>query len=75
MGTPGGQRVRVLENLWAIYELARLAALSRFRMRGPYWSWRMHTAFGRGYPNRRELLRGVLAYGRWVHQMRRMVRG
>lgn len=56
----------------AVYELARLALVSRFRFKGPYWQWRLHTAFGRGYPGRRELLRSVLAYGRWVGRMRRL---
>ncbi|MBL8999679.1 MAG: hypothetical protein JNK25_00920 [Phycisphaerae bacterium] len=56
----------------AIYELLRLAALSGFRLRGRYWSWRMHTAFGRGYPaSRAELIRSILEYGRWVRSMRR----
>jgi hypothetical protein len=63
----------VSNNLWALYELARLGVLSGFRFRGPYWRWRLHTAFGRGYPaSRRELVRSVLAYGRWIHQMRQM---
>lgn len=62
----------LLDNLLAIYELARLAVISRFRFRGRYWQWRLHTAFGRGYPESRlELVRGLLAYGRWVHRMRR----
>ena len=58
--------------LGALYELFRLAALSGFRLKGRYWSWRMHTAFGRGYPaSRGELIRSVLEYGRWVRRMRR----
>jgi hypothetical protein len=61
----------VLETLGGLYELARLALISRFRFRGQYWSWRLHTAFGRGYPARRaELVRGVLAYGRWIWRTR-----
>lgn len=61
-----------LETMGGLYELARLAFLSGFRLRGRYWSWRLHTAFGRGYPaNRSELVRGVLAYGRWIWRMRR----
>jgi hypothetical protein len=66
---------RLLENLGALYELARLGVISRFRFRGPYWQWRLHTAFGRGYPPRRELIGAVLAYGRWIRQMRRIARG
>ena len=62
----------LIENFWALYELARLGAISGFRIRGPYWRWRLHTAFGRGRPSSRvELVRSVLAYGRWIHRMRR----
>lgn len=60
------------DSLMGLYELARLAAISGFRFNGPYWSWRLHTAFGRGYPaSKRELVLALLAYGRWVHRMRR----
>lgn len=62
---------RCIEFLGGLYELARLAFITRFRFRGDYWSWRLHTAFGRGYPaSRTELIRAVLAYGRWVFRMR-----
>ncbi len=61
-----------IETLGGLYELARLGVISRFRLRGPYWQWRLHTAFGRGYPaSRRELVRSIIAYGRWVHRLRR----
>lgn len=61
-----------MRTLLGLYELARLALLSRFRFKGPYWTWRLHTAFGRGYPSSKaELIRAVLAYGRWIHDMRR----
>ncbi len=61
-----------LDTIGGLYELLRLAILSRFRFRGTYWQWRMHTAFGRGYPDSRvELLLSILAYGRWMHSMRR----
>ncbi|MFN0133518.1 MAG: hypothetical protein ACKVW3_13450 [Phycisphaerales bacterium] len=63
---------RLCEILGGLWQLARLAAISRFRLRGPYWSWRMHTAFGRGLPaSRGALVRSILDYGRWVHRMRR----
>ncbi len=63
---------RFIDTLGGIYELVRLGALTRFRTRGPYCQWRLHTAFGRGYPaSRRELWRSVLAYGRWVYRLRR----
>ena len=62
----------VLDFFGAMYELARLAVLSGFRFRGAYWRWRLETAFGQGYPRSRgELIRAVLAYGRWVRRMRR----
>lgn len=62
----------MLDTLGGLYELARLGVLTRFRFRGRYWSWRMHTAFGRGMPaSRIELIRGVWAYGRWIRRMRR----
>lgn len=63
---------RICDTLGGLYELARLAVVTRFRFRGAYWSWRLHTAFGRGYPGSRpELLAAVLAYGRWAYRMRR----
>lgn len=55
-------------------ELVRLAARSRFRMGGPYWRWRLETAFGtdrRRWPPRRQRLLAALEYGRWVRRMRR----
>jgi hypothetical protein len=61
----------LMDLLGGFYELARLAVLSRFRFQGPYWQWRLHTAFGRGYPSRGELVRSVIRYGVWVHRMRR----
>jgi ribosomal protein L34 len=66
---------RAIGTLWGVYELLRLGVLTRFRFRGPYWRWRMETAFGRGMPaSRRELVRAALAYGRWMHEMRKLSR-
>ena len=63
---------RIAANLGALYELGRLGVITRFRFRGPYWRWRLHTAFGRGRPaSKGELVRSILAYGRWVREMRR----
>lgn len=62
----------VWESLWGLYELLRLAWLFKFRFRGAYWQWRLHTAFGRGYPPKAELLRSGLTYARWMHRMRRL---
>ena len=62
----------VLDTLGAIFELARLGLITGFRFRGDYWTWRMNTAFGRGYPaTRLQTVQSVLEYGRWVHRMRR----
>jgi hypothetical protein len=66
---------RALDALGGIYELVRLVWLTRFRLRGPYWRWRLHTAFGRGYPrSKMAMIRGVLAYGVWMRRMRREMR-
>ena len=57
----------------SLFNLARLAGLSGLRFRGPYWTWRWHTAFGRGTPaSKRELLAAALRYGRWMGRMRRL---
>ncbi|HYE03826.1 MAG TPA: hypothetical protein VD963_11415 [Phycisphaerales bacterium] len=76
MVSPGARRrgpgERILKTLGGVYELVRLALVARQGRRGPYWSWRLMTAFGRGYPeSRRELARSVIEYGRWVRMMRR----
>ena len=63
---------RVCETIGGLWELFRLGALTRFRFSGAYWHWRLHTAFGRGYPaTKAELVRSVLAYGIWMRRMRR----
>ena len=62
---------RLLSAIAGLWQLLRLFILMRFRFRGDYWRWRMHTAFGRGRPPRREMLRAALAYGCWMRQMRR----
>ena len=61
----------VLLTLAAGWELLRLGFVTGFKFKGPYWRWRMHTAFGRGMPaTRGEYYRSILHYGRWVHQQR-----
>ena len=62
----------VLDTIGGLWQLLRLAAISRFRFGGAYWKWRNQTAFGRGYPPTLELIASVLEYGRWVHRMRRL---
>jgi hypothetical protein len=64
---------RLCENLAGLWQLARLAFISGLRFKGPYWTWRMHTAFGQGMPaTRGELYRSILEYGRWMARMRRL---
>jgi hypothetical protein len=60
------------QTVGGVYELTRLGFATRFRFKGPYWQWRLHTAFGRGYPeSKKELIAAVLSYGRWVRSLRR----
>jgi hypothetical protein len=63
--------MRLLDTLGGVWELFRLGCLSRFRFSGAYWTWRMHTAFGRGHPPRPEMRHAVLEYARWMFRMRR----
>ena len=62
----------LFELLGGLWQLTKLAIISKCRFGGAYWKWRRHTAFGRGYPGRWELVRGVLEYGRWIHRMKRL---
>ncbi|MHC4991068.1 MAG: hypothetical protein ACYTGC_08815 [Planctomycetota bacterium] len=65
---------RLIETIGGLWELLLLAGRSRFRLRGPYWSWRRETAFGSDparCPPRRDRVRQVLDYGRWVYRMKR----
>lgn len=67
--------MRLGDVIGGLYELARLGVRSRFRFRGAYWQWRLHTAFGRGYPESRlELLAALLRYGAWMRRMKRIGR-
>lgn len=62
----------LFERVGAVYELIRLGVITRFRFNGPYWQWRLHTAFGREMPaSKAELYRSIWDYARWVHRMRR----
>ena len=59
----------------ALWQLARLAVLSKFKLRGAYWKWRADTAFGTDVgrmPSRAARLLAVLDYGAWVGRMRRL---
>jgi hypothetical protein len=65
---------RLLDTIGGLWELLRLALRTRFRFSGPYWRWRIETAFGsdrRRWPPLRERIMAALEYGRWVHRMRR----
>ena len=67
----------MLETLGGIWELVRLGAKTRFRLRGKYWRWRMETAFGTQkskMPPRSERRKAILEYARWVRRMRREMR-
>ena len=55
--------------------LIRLAVSTRFRMRSPYWQWRMETAFGtdrRQWPGALRRLKMTLDYAAWTSRMRRL---
>jgi hypothetical protein len=51
-----------------------LGLATRFRLRGPYWRWRLHTAFPDGTPRagRASLVRQSLEYGAWSWRTRRL---
>jgi len=64
----------LLDTLGGLWQLALLACKTRFRLTGPYWTWRMETAFGsdrRRWPPRRQRLLAILDYARWIHRMKR----
>lgn len=64
-------RVRASEWVFGSLELLRLGFVTRFRFGGPYWAWRMETAFGRGKPSRSEMVRSAVKYGAWARRMRK----
>jgi hypothetical protein len=64
----------VLETIFGLWELLRLAVRSRGRLASPYWRWRAETAFGTDpatRPGWAARARQVIRYGCWVHRMRR----
>jgi hypothetical protein len=64
----------IVDTLGGLWELLLLAWKTRFRLRGAYWRWRYETAFGRDpahMPSRRERIRAMLDYGRWVYRIKR----
>ena len=69
-------RLSPLETLRALVALSRLAAATKFRLRGKYWTWRTETAFGSHAASlsRRERWHSILEYGLWVSRMRHRTR-
>ncbi|MSR45193.1 MAG: hypothetical protein EXS15_07565 [Phycisphaerales bacterium] len=75
-------RLSPLETLRALIALTRLAAATRFRLWGKYWSWRDETAFGKSGSHltptstitRRARWHSILEYGLWVSRMRHLTR-
>ncbi len=67
----------VLHTLDAVWQLTRLALVTRGKLRGRYWHWRFETAFGSD-PSRRppwmERVKAMLRFGHWVGRMRRLSR-
>lgn len=59
-----------IDTVLGLGRLAWLVMISGFKLRGPYWSWRWHTAFGAGpAPTSRTAWRAILHYARWVQRM------
>ena len=59
-----------IDTVLGLARLAWLVAASGFRLRGRYWSWRWHTAFGAGpEPKGWAKWRAILHYARWVQRM------
>ena len=57
--------------------LLYLAVVTRFRLRGRYWTWRMETALGSdrsAWPRARTRRHAILSYGAWSRRLRRAAR-
>jgi len=62
-----------IDTLLGLGRLGLLVGASGFKVRGAYWTWRWHTAFGAGpVPRGLERWRAIGAYARWTHRLRRM---
>lgn len=63
---------RLIDSIGGLYELLRLGFQTRFKFKGPYWQWRLHTAFGtKGPPSKSAAIAAALRYGRWIHRIRK----
>jgi hypothetical protein len=61
-----------VDGLW---QLLRLAVITRGRVRGRYWHWRQETAFGSDpsrMPGPAQRMAAVIRFGHWVGRMRRL---
>ena len=55
-----------------LLELVRLGIITRFRLKGRYWTWRLHTAMGDGpKPGRGEMIFMAIEYAAWARRMRK----
>ncbi len=64
----------LLDTFGGLWALLCLGVQTRFRFGGPYWQWRLDTAFGADpdhRPPKRQMIRATLMYGRWLYRMRR----
>lgn len=65
----------VIDTIGGIWALLVLALTTRCRLRGKYWRWRYETAFGSEpdkYTTRRQRLRAMIEYGKWVRRMKKL---
>lgn len=63
-----------MQTLSGLLELFRLGLVTKFRLRGRYWRWRMETALGSDrsrWPDRRERRRAFTRYGAWARRIRK----
>ena len=61
--------------LGGLLELGRLAIVSRGRLRGLYWSWRLETALGKDrgqWPSSGKRVMAFLRFGAWARSMRKL---
>jgi len=61
----------LLDHLGGLLALIRLGLGGAWNPRNRYWRWRRETAFGSFAVEPRSRRNAILAYGRWVFQMRR----
>lgn len=63
----------LLDFLGGLFEMIRMGVISKFKLRGQYWSWRTHTAFPESNPPRGQSMpRLALEYFIWAHRIRKL---